>query len=92
MNMMSLKELEQAFGVFNDASSGLELAYASLEARVKDLTEELAAERAEREQREQERNRIARRLDCLIDVLPGAVQSRAFRFSADGALAAVIAR
>lgn len=73
MNMMSLKELEQAFGVFNNASSGLEHAYASLEARVKDLTEELAAERAERKQREQERNRIARRLDCLIDVLPGAV-------------------
>lgn len=73
MNMMSRKELEQAFGVFSHASSDLESAYASLESRVRDLTEALEAERAERKEREQERNRIARRFDCLIDALPGAV-------------------
>ena len=73
MNTMSLEELEQAFGVFNSASSGLEHAYASLEKRMETLAQELQLERAERRQREQERNRIARELDCLIDALPGAV-------------------
>ncbi|NNF51009.1 MAG: PAS domain-containing protein [Gammaproteobacteria bacterium] len=73
MNTMNLKELEQAFGVFNHASSGLEHAYASLEKRLQALTDELKQERAERRQGEEERNRIERELDCLIDVLPGAV-------------------
>lgn len=73
MNTIDLKELEQAFGAFNDASSGLECAYASLESRLQALTDELKHERKERRRREQERNRIAHALDCLIDVLPGAV-------------------
>lgn len=73
MNMMSLNELEEAFGVFNSASSGLESAYASLEQQTKRLTDALHLERAESKRKEIERSRIARRLDCLIDVLPGAV-------------------
>lgn len=73
MNTMSLKELEEAFGVFSNASSELEDAYASLERRVAILTEALKRERADRQRHEQERNRLSHKLDCLIDALPGAV-------------------
>ncbi len=66
-------ELAGAFSAFNDLSEQLLLAYSALENRVALLTEELAAARSERLNQLAEKERLALRLQQLIDALPAAV-------------------
>ncbi len=61
-----LKELEQAFELFNATSLQLTNAYDSLQAQVAHLQTQLA-------QSDQEKRRVADRLSRLLDLLPAAV-------------------
>lgn len=66
-------KLEQAFHVFNDVCQQLEASYRTLENRVVQLNDELAAARDERLQELVEKERLANRLKCLLDALPAGV-------------------
>ena len=66
-------ELEQAFQAFNQRSLELEASYRELEGRVAQLNKELAAARSERFQQLVEKERLAGRLEQLLEALPGAV-------------------
>ena len=66
-------ELEQAFRAFNQRSLELEASYRELESRVALLNKELAAARSERFQELVEKERLAGRLEQLLEALPGAV-------------------
>lgn len=66
-------ELEQAFRAFNQRSLELEASYRELESRVALLNKELAAARSERFQELVEKERVAGRLEQLLEALPGAV-------------------
>jgi two-component system, sensor histidine kinase FlrB len=65
--------LELAFQVFNELSGELTQTYQALEERVQSLTRELEAANAERLQELSEKERIARRLQKLLQLLPGGV-------------------
>ncbi len=65
--------LEQAFGVFNQISAQLTTAYHALEERTALLNAELAAARSERLQQLTEKERLASRLETLLNALPAAV-------------------
>lgn len=65
--------LEQAFGVFNQVSEQLTTAYHALEERTARLNAELAAARSERLQQLAEKERLANRLEALLNALPAAV-------------------
>ena len=67
------QELEDAFALFNRMSKQLEESYQVLETRVADLSEELAAARSERLQQLAEKERLANRLQRLLELLPGGV-------------------
>lgn len=67
------QELEDAFALFNRMSKQLEVSYQVLENRVADLSEELAAARSERLKQLAEKERLANRLQRLLEVLPGGV-------------------
>jgi two-component system sensor histidine kinase FlrB len=67
------RQLEDAFELFNQMSSQLEASYAALENRVAELNEELAAARSERLRQLAEKERLANRLEGLLDVLPGGI-------------------
>ncbi|HKK13634.1 MAG TPA: ATP-binding protein [Gammaproteobacteria bacterium] len=67
------QQLTDAFLVFNDLSAQLEGAYRELEQRVAQLNEELAAARSERLRHLAERERLANRLEKLLEALPGGV-------------------
>jgi len=67
------QDLHEAFHVFNEISQRLTESYRDLEERVAVLTQELAAARSERLQQLAEKERLANRLQQLLDVLPGAV-------------------
>ncbi|MGN8274076.1 sensor histidine kinase [Pseudomonas sp. SMN5] len=65
--------LEQAFSLFNQVSSQLSDSYSLLEARVTELKGELAVVSAQRMQELAEKERLANRLQNLLDLLPGGV-------------------
>src|SRR5471030_32280 len=65
--------LEQAFSLFNQMSAQLTDSYSLLEARVTELKGELAVVSAQRMQELAEKERLAYRLQNLLDLLPGGV-------------------
>ncbi|PAU53362.1 PAS domain-containing sensor histidine kinase [Pseudomonas sp. PICF141] len=65
--------LEQAFALFSQMSSQLTDSYSMLEARVTELKGELAVVSAQRMQELSEKERLANRLQNLLDLLPGGV-------------------
>lgn len=67
------RQLEDAFELFTQMSSQLEASYRVLENRVAQLSEELAAARSERLRQLAEKERLANRLERLLDLLPGGV-------------------
>jgi len=68
-----IQRLEQAFGTFNQMSGQLEDSYRALERRVSDLTQELEASNKEREHQTQQAEKLAKRLELLLDTLPAGV-------------------
>jgi two-component system sensor histidine kinase FlrB len=68
-----VRELEQAFAEFNATSALLQNAYRELEQRATILSAELAEARSERLQQLAEKERIAERLQSLLETLPGGV-------------------
>lgn len=67
------RQLEDAFELFNRMSNQLASSYQTLENRVSELSAELAAARSERLQQLAEKERLANRLQRLIEVLPGGL-------------------
>ena len=67
------QDLHDAFHAFSEISERLTESYRDLEERVAVLTEELAAARSERLQQLAEKERLANRLQQLLDALPGAI-------------------
>jgi two-component system sensor histidine kinase FlrB len=67
------RNLEQAFSAFNRMSVQLESSYRDLENKVSALNEELAAARSERLKQLAEKERLADRLERLLELLPGGV-------------------
>jgi two-component system sensor histidine kinase FlrB len=65
--------LEQAFALFNQMSTQLTDSYSMLEARVAELKGELAIVSAQRMAELAEKERLANRLQNLLDLLPGGV-------------------
>ncbi|MBS7663069.1 PAS domain-containing protein [Pseudomonas lalucatii] len=65
--------LEQAFALFNQMSNQLSESYSMLEARVTELKGQLALVSAQRMQELAEKERLAHRLQSLLDLLPGGV-------------------
>lgn len=65
--------LEQSFSLFNQVSTQLSDSYSLLEARVTELKGELAVVSAQRMQELAEKERLANRLQNLLDLLPGGV-------------------
>jgi two-component system sensor histidine kinase FlrB len=65
--------LEQAFALFSQVSSQLNESYSMLEARVSELKGELAVVSAQRMAELDEKERLANRLQNLLDLLPGGV-------------------
>jgi two-component system sensor histidine kinase FlrB len=66
-------ELEEAFGVFSQVSERLASSYQALEARITQLTEELAQTRSERAREQDKNGRLANRLEHLLSALPAGV-------------------
>ncbi len=66
-------DLHEAFHAFGELSERLAESYRLLQERVSVLTEELAAARSERLQQLTEKERLANRLQQLLEALPGAV-------------------
>lgn len=73
LELESRQGLEQAFQLFNQMSSQLTDSYSLLEARVTELKGELAVVSAQRMQELAEKERLAFRLQNLLDLLPGGV-------------------
>lgn len=69
----SPEKLKQAFEVFNQLSRSLEGSYRELENQVARLNRELAAARDERLQTLEEKERLAGKLQRLLEALPGGV-------------------
>ena len=65
--------LEQAFALFDQVSTQLSESYNLLEARVTELKGELAVVSAQRMAELAEKERLANRLQNLLDLLPGGV-------------------
>jgi two-component system sensor histidine kinase FlrB len=73
LELESRQGLEQAFMLFNQMSAQLTDSYSLLEARVTELKGELAVVSAQRMQELAEKERLAYRLQNLLDLLPGGV-------------------
>src|SRR5471032_2410013 len=69
----SSSSLEQAFSLFNQMSTQLNDSYSLLEARVTELKGELAVVSAQRMAELAEKERLANRLQNLLDLLPGGI-------------------
>jgi two-component system, sensor histidine kinase FlrB len=65
--------IEQTFALFNQMSTQLSTSYSMLEARVTELKGQLALVSAQRMQELAEKERLALRLQSLVDLLPGGV-------------------
>ena len=64
-------DLEQTFALFNQMSTQLSESYTMMEARVAELKGQLALVSAQRMQELAEKERLAHRLQSLLDLLPG---------------------
>ncbi|MEE4693193.1 ATP-binding protein [Pseudomonas alliivorans] len=73
LELESCHGLEQAFSLFNQMSAQLTDSYGHLEARVTELKGELAQAGVQRLQELAEKERLANRLQNLLDLLPGGV-------------------
>ncbi|WP_232924674.1 ATP-binding protein [Pseudomonas cichorii] len=73
LELESRQGLEQAFSLFNQMSSQLADSYGMLETRVAELKGELAEAGVQRMQELAEKERLANRLQNLVDLLPGGV-------------------
>ncbi|WP_122445876.1 sensor histidine kinase [Pseudomonas viridiflava] len=73
LELESRHGLEQAFSLFNQMSAQLADSYGHLEARVTELKGELAQAGVQRLQELAEKERLANRLQNLLDLLPGGV-------------------
>ncbi|MEE4746531.1 ATP-binding protein [Pseudomonas alliivorans] len=73
LELESRHGLEQAFSLFNQMSAQLTDSYGILEARVTELKGELAQAGVQRLQELAEKERLANRLQNLLDLLPGGV-------------------
>ncbi|KFE57807.1 sensor histidine kinase [Pseudomonas syringae] len=73
LELESRQGLEQAFQLFNQMSAQLTDSYSLLETRVSELKGELAVVSAQRMEELAEKERIANRLQNLLDLLPGGV-------------------
>jgi two-component system sensor histidine kinase FlrB len=69
----SRASVEQAYSLFNQMSTQLNESYSMLEARVTELKGQLALVSAQRMQELAEKERLAHRLQSLLDLLPGGV-------------------
>ncbi|WP_287028888.1 histidine kinase dimerization/phospho-acceptor domain-containing protein, partial [Pseudomonas sp. UBA6310] len=69
----STDELGRAYALFEQMSERLSDSYGSLQARVDQLTGELELVSAQRMQELAEKERLAQRLQSLLDLLPGGV-------------------
>lgn len=69
----SAETLKDAFQVFNELSQNLTRSYLDLESQVARLTRELAAARSERLTTLVEKEKLATRLQRLLEALPGGV-------------------
>lgn len=67
------ESLEQAFRHFNEVSSSLSEFYEGLELKVSLLNKELADTRSQKMHEYAERERVSKRLETLLRVLPGGV-------------------
>ena len=67
------QDLHKAFNFFSEISDRLTKSYRELEERVAVLTQELASARNERLLQLAEKERLANRLQHLLDALPGAI-------------------
>ena len=66
-------DLEQSLALFEQMSSRLGSSYSLLENRVNELTGQLAQVSEQRVQELNEKERLAHRLQSLLDLLPGGV-------------------
>ncbi|WP_426113158.1 sensor histidine kinase [Pseudomonas sp. DSP3-2-2] len=73
LELESRQGLEQAFSLFNQMSAQLTDSYSLLEARVTELKGELAVVSAQRMEELAEKERLAYRLQNLLDLLPGGI-------------------
>ena len=65
--------LAEAFVAFNEMSEQLAASYRELEGRVAQLTDELATARQQHSKESNARERVANRLETLLNALPGGV-------------------
>ncbi len=72
-NIANAQQLCEAFAEFEDASKQLSSFYTNLEREVAQLSRELCASRAGQARELQEKERLAARLNALLDALPGGV-------------------
>lgn len=72
-DLNSSDALQMAFRAFTELSSNLSSAYETLQARVEQLTEEVEQANTQRLQEISEKERIASRLENLLQLLPGGV-------------------
>ena len=72
-SLSNAQGLEEAFQTFNQLSEQLTASYQQLEARVAKLSSELAAARDARIKELSEKERLAKRLELLLNVLPGGI-------------------
>ncbi|MCU1716491.1 sensor histidine kinase [Pseudomonas sp. 5P_3.1_Bac2] len=70
---VSRSGIEQTLALFSQVSNQLNESYSMLEARVDDLKGQLALVSAQRMQELAEKERLAHRLQSLLDLLPGGV-------------------
>lgn len=73
LEQVSRASLEQAYARFSQMSTQLNDSYSMLEARVTELKGQLALVSAQRMQELAEKERLALRLQSLLDLLPGGV-------------------
>ncbi|WP_242521655.1 PAS domain-containing sensor histidine kinase [Motiliproteus sp. SC1-56] len=72
-SVQSPEALQQAFEAFTEMSEQLASSYADLEARVEQLSAELASTNEQRERELAEKEQVTRRLESLLELLPGGV-------------------
>lgn len=69
----SPQELQKAFALFNQVSEHLAGAYAELQVKAEQLTQELAVANGELRRQYEEKEALSRRLEHLLAALPGGV-------------------
>jgi len=72
-NPLATDELQQAFAVFNDIAGSLQHSYSALELQTHALREELGRVEAQRQDEQRRTKRVTRKLENLLQSLPGGV-------------------